>query len=87
MDTPGTALIGTAANSTVVEIAVDGEAESVPLKLGVWLSNTKARRDKLTVEQPDALRTLGMAWAWHSPRPVVAPDGQARCTKTPGGHG
>ncbi|HBF81383.1 MAG TPA: helicase, partial [Streptomyces sp.] len=30
------------------EIAVDGEAEPVVVKLGVWLSNTKTRRDKLT---------------------------------------
>ncbi|MFE2282496.1 Helicase associated domain protein [Streptomyces sp. NPDC059454] len=30
------------------EIAVDGEAEPVTVKLGVWLSNTKSRRDKLT---------------------------------------
>ncbi|MGA4863698.1 Helicase associated domain protein [Streptomyces lavendulocolor] len=45
------------------EIAVDGETEPVPVKLGVWLSNTKSRRDKLTQEQLDALRQLGMKWA------------------------
>ncbi|OKJ88900.1 Helicase associated domain protein, partial [Streptomyces sp. CB02400] len=45
------------------EIAVDGEAEPVPVKLGVWLSNTKTRRDKLTAEQRNALRELGMQWA------------------------
>ncbi|MGW6606133.1 Helicase associated domain protein [Streptomyces sp. NPDC055036] len=49
--------------STVVEITVDGEAEPVPLKLGVWLSNTKSRRDKLTAEQLAALAALGMDWA------------------------
>lgn len=49
--------------STVVEITVDGETEPVPVKLGVWLSNTKARRHKLTQEQQDALRKLGMKWA------------------------
>ncbi|RFC78331.1 helicase associated domain-containing protein, partial [Streptomyces sp. AcE210] len=45
------------------EISVDGEAEPVLVKLGVWVSNTKARRDKLTAEQLDALRKLGIAWA------------------------
>ncbi|MFJ8150333.1 Helicase associated domain protein [Streptomyces sp. NPDC096048] len=47
----------------VVEVAVDGEAEPVPVKLGVWLSNTKSRRDKLTSEQRAALAALGMEWA------------------------
>ncbi|PNV30865.1 helicase [Streptomyces sp. DH-12] len=47
----------------VVEIEVDGEAEPVAVKLGVWLSNTKQRRDKLTQEQLDALRELGVEWA------------------------
>jgi hypothetical protein len=47
----------------VVEVAVDGEAEPVPVKLGVWLSNTKSRREKLTVEQRAALAALGMEWA------------------------
>ncbi|MFJ2628831.1 helicase associated domain-containing protein, partial [Streptomyces sp. NPDC087532] len=45
------------------EIAVDGEPEPVIVKLGVWVSNTKTRRDKLTPEQLDALGELGMAWA------------------------
>ncbi|MEV8104004.1 Helicase associated domain protein [Streptomyces sp. NPDC088135] len=49
------------------EIAVDGEAELVPVKLGVWVSNTKSRRDKLTAEQLAALRELGMDWAGHRP--------------------
>ncbi|MFF5315895.1 helicase associated domain-containing protein, partial [Streptomyces massasporeus] len=44
-------------------IAVDGEAEPVIVKLGVWVSNTKSRRDKLTQEQLDALRKLGVEWA------------------------
>jgi hypothetical protein len=47
----------------VVEIAVDGETEPVPVKLGVWISNTRARRDKLSREQLAALRGLGMEWA------------------------
>lgn len=45
------------------EIAVDGETEPVAVKLGVWVSNTKSRREKLTVEQRNALRGLGMEWA------------------------
>ncbi|AQW56572.1 Helicase associated domain protein [Streptomyces violaceusniger] len=45
------------------EIAVHGEAEPVAVKLGVWVSNTKSRRDKLTQEQLNALRELGVAWA------------------------
>lgn len=45
------------------EISIDGETEPVVVKLGVWVSNTKARRDKLTQEQLNALRELGMEWA------------------------
>ncbi|MGX1913662.1 Helicase associated domain protein [Streptomyces phaeochromogenes] len=45
------------------EIAVDGETEPVVIKLGVWTSNVRSRRDKLTQEQLDALRELGMEWA------------------------
>jgi hypothetical protein len=46
-----------------VEAVVDGEAEPVAVRLGVWVSNTKSRRDKLTQEQLDALRELGVEWA------------------------
>ncbi|WP_236260178.1 Helicase associated domain protein, partial [Streptomyces hygroscopicus] len=49
--------------SAVVEITVDGEAEPVSVKLGVWLSNTKSRRDKLTADQLAALAALGLKWA------------------------
>ncbi|MGW8955781.1 Helicase associated domain protein [Streptomyces sp. NPDC055709] len=45
------------------QIAVDGETEPVTVKLGVWTSNTKSRRDKLTHEQLDALAELGIEWA------------------------
>jgi hypothetical protein len=45
------------------EIAVDGEPEPVVIKLGVWTSNVRSRRDKLTPEQLDALRELGIDWA------------------------
>jgi hypothetical protein len=47
----------------VVEITIDGAAEPVPVRLGVWLSNTKSRRDKLTAEQLAALAGLGLEWA------------------------
>jgi hypothetical protein len=45
------------------EITVDDEADPVVVKLGVWVSNTRARRDKLAQEQLDALRELGVEWA------------------------
>lgn len=49
--------------STIVQIAVDGEPEPVPVRLGVWVSNTKQRRCKLSAEQLDALAALGVEWA------------------------
>ncbi|MFE6850016.1 Helicase associated domain protein [Streptomyces sp. NPDC057674] len=58
----------------VVEIEVDGETEAVQVKLGVWISNTKTRRDKLTQEQLDALAERGMAWARPVAIPQAAPD-------------
>ncbi|MFJ3658786.1 Helicase associated domain protein [Streptomyces nigra] len=45
------------------QITVDGEAEPVTVKLGVWVSNTKSRRDKLAQDQLAALRELGVEWA------------------------
>ncbi|MDX3697601.1 Helicase associated domain protein [Streptomyces europaeiscabiei] len=45
------------------EITVDGDTKPVVVKLGVWVSNTKSRRDKLAQEQLDALRELGVEWA------------------------
>jgi hypothetical protein len=44
-------------------ITVGGEAEPVTVKLGVWISNTRARRDKLAQEQRAALAELGVEWA------------------------
>ena len=32
-------------------------------RFGVWLSNTKSRRDKLTAEQRATLADLGLEWA------------------------
>lgn len=45
------------------EITVDGETEPVPVRLGVFVSNTKSRRGKLTEPQSAALAELGMKWA------------------------
>lgn len=33
------------------------------VRLGVWVSNTRARRSKLTQEQLAALAKLGVDWA------------------------
>jgi superfamily II DNA or RNA helicase len=44
------------------EIVVHGEAEPVVVKLGVWVSNTRTRRDRLAREQLDSLRELGVEW-------------------------
>ncbi|RPK27537.1 hypothetical protein EES37_36585 [Streptomyces sp. ADI91-18] len=33
------------------------------VKLGVWVTNTKTRRDKLTADQLSALAKLGVDWA------------------------
>jgi hypothetical protein len=44
------------------QITVDGETDPVIVKLGVWVSNTKTRRDKLTAEQRAALTELGIEW-------------------------
>lgn len=44
-------------------IAVEGETTPVVVKLGVWISNTKSRRGKLTADQRGALTELGVEWA------------------------
>lgn len=43
--------------------AVETLPDGTETKLGIWYSNTKSRRDKLTAEQLDALRKLGVEWA------------------------
>lgn len=43
--------------------AVDGESDPVPVRLGVWVSNTRARRNRLTTAQLAALAALGVQWA------------------------
>ncbi|MFE1273397.1 Helicase associated domain protein [Streptomyces sp. NPDC058758] len=60
--------------TAVVEVEVDGEAEPVLVKLGVWLSNIKSRRDKLTPEQRAALAALGMEWAGVVPAVDATPE-------------
>ncbi|GHB71103.1 helicase [Streptomyces xanthochromogenes] len=55
-------------------ITVDGEAEPVIVKLGVWNSNVKSRRDKLSAAQLAALAALGMDWAGAVPAPEAAPE-------------
>ncbi|MFH9118498.1 DEAD/DEAH box helicase [Streptomyces globisporus] len=57
----------------VVEIAVDGKTEPVPIKLGVWVSNTKSRKDRLDANQLAALAKLGMDWAGPPPAIEAAP--------------
>ncbi|WP_228992667.1 DEAD/DEAH box helicase [Streptomyces sp. DH8] len=58
------------------EITVDGQAEPVVVKLGVWVSNTKTRRDKLDHEQQAALAALDVPWAVTAPVPSQ-PEGSA----------
>lgn len=45
----------------VEAVVIDGQEHQH--KLGVWTSNVRSRRDKLTQEQLDALRELGVEWA------------------------
>ncbi|MEU7592641.1 helicase associated domain-containing protein [Streptomyces sp. NPDC039022] len=45
------------------ELTVEGEEAPAVVKLGVWVSNTKSRRDKLTQEQRATLAELGVEWA------------------------
>ncbi|MEU2100476.1 helicase associated domain-containing protein, partial [Streptomyces globisporus] len=52
-------------------------------KLGVWVSNTRARRDKLTAEQLDALRKVGMEWAKPVPAIAAAPAQPAAIQAAP----
>ncbi|WP_328921378.1 DEAD/DEAH box helicase [Streptomyces griseoaurantiacus] len=44
------------------QITLDGETKPVPVRLGVWLSNAKSRRDRLDADQLAALAELGMDW-------------------------
>ncbi|MFE9700615.1 Helicase associated domain protein [Streptomyces sp. NPDC006270] len=67
----------------VVEITVEGETEPVPVKLGVWVSNTKSRKGRLDTDQLTALAKLGMDWAGPPPAIEAAPAQPARPTGPP----
>ncbi|GGS23932.1 helicase [Streptomyces rubiginosohelvolus] len=67
----------------VVEITVDGETEPVSIKLGVWVSNTKSRRDRLEADQLAALAALGVDWAGPPPAIAAAPAPPASETTAP----
>ncbi|MFI1227578.1 MULTISPECIES: Helicase associated domain protein [unclassified Streptomyces] len=45
------------------EITVEGKDHPVAVKLGVWISNTRSRRDRLPQEQRAVLCELGVEWA------------------------
>ncbi|WSK01244.1 Helicase associated domain protein [Streptomyces sp. NBC_01320] len=45
----------------VEAVVIDGQEHKH--KLGVWYANQKQRRDRLTTDQRDALRKLGVEWA------------------------
>ena len=44
------------------QITLDGETEPIAVQLGVWVSDTKTRRDKPTPDQRAALTELGVEW-------------------------
>ncbi|MER7834095.1 helicase associated domain-containing protein, partial [Streptomyces sp. NPDC095602] len=56
-----TGSVGPVSRSHVEVVVIEGEEH--PVKLGVWLSNTKTRRAKLSTEQRAALAALGLGWA------------------------
>lgn len=74
---------------TVVEVTIDGETKPVPIKLGIWISNTKSRKDRLDTDQLAALAKLGMDWAGPvadteaAPAPAVQDPPPAAPTKPP----
>jgi hypothetical protein len=45
------------------ELTLEGRTEPLSVKLGVWVTNTRSRRDRLTREQRAALADLGVEWA------------------------
>ncbi|MGW0933290.1 Helicase associated domain protein [Streptomyces sp. NPDC002644] len=56
-------------------LAVDDQEEPAAVKLGVWISNTKSRRDRLDPDQLAALAALGMDWAKPMTIPQPVPEG------------
>ncbi|MEW2180318.1 helicase associated domain-containing protein [Streptomyces sp. NPDC005406] len=69
------------------EIVINGQPEPTPVKLGVWVSTTRSRRNRLTVEQLAALAELGLEWARPVTIPLAASDSPwplpAPCPDTP----
>ncbi|MFJ4585643.1 DEAD/DEAH box helicase [Streptomyces echinatus] len=59
-----TGTVGPISRSHVETITADGKEHEV--KLGVFLSNTKTRRAKLSPAQLEALAALGLEWAQHT---------------------
>ncbi|MEE4597984.1 Helicase associated domain protein [Streptomyces sp. DSM 41524] len=53
----------TSPGATLEEITVDGHDTAVNVRLGVFMSNTRSRRDELTEPQRTALAELGVEWA------------------------
>jgi len=51
----------TVGRSHTEQIVIADQEHNV--KLGIWVSNTKSRRDKLTEPQRAALAELGVDWA------------------------
>lgn len=45
------------------QITLDDQPEPMTVNLGVWITNTRARRNGLTPEQRTVLAKLGMRWA------------------------
>ncbi|WP_081236417.1 helicase associated domain-containing protein [Streptomyces viridosporus] len=60
---PGAKASGPSPGGHSETITVDGETKPVAVHLGVWVSSTRARRDKLTQDQLNALRELGVKGA------------------------
>ncbi|MEV0186670.1 hypothetical protein AB0I54_46950 [Streptomyces sp. NPDC050625] len=56
-----TGTVGPVSRSHVETITIDGEEH--PVKLGVFLSNTKTRRAGLSTTQLQRLASLGLDWA------------------------
>lgn len=57
-----TGSVGPVGRAHVEVVAGPGGGE-VEVKLGVWLSNVKSRRDKLSTSQLERLAGLGLEWA------------------------
>jgi hypothetical protein len=51
------------ARQAVEEVLVGGVEVPKGLLFGVWITNTKTRRAKLTPEQRRVLADLGLGWA------------------------